>query len=351
MQDFNAVLKMAASEGASDIHLSIGCPVSLRVDGRLKKSDEIIFGPEDMEGLLALFLTGEMALKLKERGELTVVYPVEGLGNFRISIYKKNGTLASAIRIFPEKAPLLYDLRAPESVKELLKEPSGLIIVGGRAGSGRSTTVAAMLNEINSTLERHVVGIEENIEFSFKNDRSVIDLRRLAEDTPSYREGIRAAIREDADIIMISELEDKETAEEAILAAESGNLVISSMRIPDSISAIKRILDFFEAGRQGNIKERLSGSLCGILCQSLVPLTEGGRAAAFEFLLLNQAVKNLLKEGRFGQITAIMQADHRLGMTTMDDSLFELYTAKRITAETAMFFSRDRDYLEQRIHV
>ena len=351
MRDFNEILKKAAQAGASDIHLSVGASAVFRIEGKLKKQEDRIFEAADMEGLLALFLTAEMAVKLKNNGELNIIYPVQGTGRFRINLYKKNGALSAAIRVLKETPPSLDELRAPAAVKELLLEESGIVIVNGRAGSGRTTTSASLMNEINHTQARHLVSIEENIEYPFANVNAVIDQRKLHEDTESYRAGIRAAIREDADIIVLSELDARETMDEVFLAAESGKLIIASMGTPDTISAIKRILDFYEADRQKLIKERLAGLLSCILSQTLVPLADGGRGAAFELLILNQAVRNLLKDGKYSQIAAIMQSDHRLGMTTLDDSLYEMFVMKLIAREEALAAARDRAYLEQRINV
>ncbi len=350
MRDFNEILKDAVKSGASDIHLSAGAPVAFRIDARLTVFEEEIFTSGDMERLLSLFLTGEMAVRLKTNGELSIVYHVEQTGRFRINLFKKNGALAAAIRVFKETPPFLDDLNAPSVIKELIRENNGIIIVGSRAGNGRSTTLSAMINEINITMSRHLVSIEENIEYPLVNMLSVIDQRKLLEDTQSYRAGIKAAIREDADIIVLSDIDDRETMDEAFYAAESGKLIIASIGVPDTVYAIKRILDLYEPERVELVRERLAETLCAVSAQTLIPAEEGGRVAAYEMLIMNKAVKNLLREGKYGQITAIMQADHRFGMMTMDDNICELCLMKQISKENALLYARDRAFVEERLN-
>ncbi|HAG69672.1 MAG TPA: type IV pili twitching motility protein PilT [Lachnospiraceae bacterium] len=350
MQAFDEILRSAAESGASDIHLSPGNPVAMRVDGRLIKQEDRSFSAQDMEGMLALFMTGEMAQRLKSKGELNIVYELPEAGRFRISLYRKNGTLASAVRLLPARAPGLYEIGAPEAIKEVIREPSGILIINGRAGSGRSTTMASVINEINLTQQRHIVSIEENIEFAFTGERSVIDQRKLFDDTESYSAGILSAIREDADIIVLSELSDRESADQAMYAAETGKLVLACMCTPDAITAVKRILELYEPERQEHIKERLSGLLRAVLSQMLIPLNEGGRGAAFELLIMTQAVRNLLRDGKYGQITAIMQTDRRSGMSAMDDSIYEMLLMKRISEENALYFAKDKSYIRQRLN-
>ena len=350
MQNFNGILKHAAEQGASDIHLSLVDGVSFRINGRLIRQEGISCTAADMEELLSLFMTGEMALRLKNEGELSLVYDAQGSERFRINLYRKNGVLAAAIRIIPREAPMLSELGAPQALTGLLRESSGIILTAGKTGSGRSTTLAAMIREINLSGERHLVSVEENVEFPILSDRSVIDQRKLIDDTKSYREGIKAAIRENADIIVLSELDCRETVEEALYAAETGKLIMGAVGARDSISAVKRLLSFYEPERQDAFRERLSDSLTCCLAQLLVPAENGGRKAAFELLIADRAVKNLLKEGKYGQVSAIMQADHRLGMTIMDDSICEMYLTKQISRENALLYALDRSYIEERLN-
>ena len=350
MQNFNGILKHAAEQGASDIHLSLVDGVSFRINGRLIRQEGISCSAADMEELLSLFMTGEMALRLKSEGELSLVYDAGGSERFRINLYRKNGALAASIRVIPREAPMLSELSAPQALSRLLKESSGIILTAGKSGSGRSTTVAAMIREINLIGERHLVSVEENVEYPILSDRSVIDQRKLVDDTKSYREGIKAAIRENADIIVLSELDCRETVEEAMYAAETGKLIIGVVGAGDSISAVRRLLSFYEPERQDAFRERLSDSLVCCLSQLLIPTENGGRKAAFELLIADRAVKNLLREGKYGQVSAIMQADHRLGMTIMDDSICEMYLTKQISRENALLYAVDRSYVEERLN-
>ena len=350
MQNFNKILKNAAEQGASDIHLSLVDGVSLRINGRLVRQEDISCTASDMEELLSLFMTGEMALRLKNEGELSLVYDAGESERFRINLYRKNKALAASIRIIPKEAPMLSQLQAPQALSALIKESSGIILEAGKTGSGRSTTVAAMIREINLIGERHLVSIEENIEFPIKSDRAVIDQRKLVDDTKSYSEGIKAAIRENADIIVLSELDCRETVEEALYAAETGKLIIGVVGATDSITAIKRLLSFYEPERQDALRGRLSDSLICCLSQLLIPTKKDGRKAAFELLIADRAVRNLLKEGKYGQVNAIMQADHRLGMMIMDDSICEMYLTGQISRENALFYALDRTYVEERLN-
>lgn len=333
MRELKDILKQAADRNASDIHISMGDPVMLRTDGRLGKLDETVPSAQDFGQILKTYLSAEQLLALKQTGAVSLVIPLGQEGRFRLFFYRKTGGYAIAGRHFPAEIPFFDELRLPEGLRTLLKKPSGLILAGGGAGSGRSTSLAAIINELNMTTEKYIVVLSELAEFCHRSIRSLVEQRGIGSDVASAGAGIRAAVSADADIIVLDEIHDAETLGEAIFAAQAGKLLIAGIRAEDTTAVYKRLLEFYEPDRRAEISEKLSAYVQGILAQKLLPLKKGGRAAACELLIFDQAVRNLLKEEKYGQVLSIMQNDKKNGMVTFDGAMAEMESMRLIAGE------------------
>ncbi|MBQ7562440.1 MAG: Flp pilus assembly complex ATPase component TadA [Lachnospiraceae bacterium] len=337
------------SEQVSDLHLSPGCPVMLRESGELRALGEERISAKETEELLQNVFSEEQRKQYEEEGELSVVTEFENSGRLRVSAYRTDAGTAISLRTFFKEVPSPEDLRVPGAVKKLLRETAGLFIVSGRAGSGRTTTTAALLSELNNNETRHIISLTEYTEYRLINGRSLLNSRPGKRDSEELKKELKRALKADADVIVLGELSEPELLLAVMDAAQAGALVIFSMDTPATVPTLKRMIDLFAPEVQPMIRERLSELLLGILSQTLIPTQDGGRGAAYECLIMDQAIRNLIRESRYMQISAIMQTDRRLGMITMDDFLFEMVLMKRITKETALKFCSDKSALSQRL--
>ena len=329
------------TEGSvSDIHIAAGSPVMVRVNGALQAHGDGRVSDEELTELMEALLSEKQRERLEEKGELSAVVSMEGAGALRLSACLTDTGYALSLRKLFKEAPAVQDLRVPKAVEKLLFESSGILIVSGRAGSGKTTTTAALINELNQTAARTVISLEPLTEYRQESHRCLIQNRSGLTTAEELKEGIASALKEDADVIVLGEVTEPELLLCALDAAQAGALVIFSMNTPDTVSTLKRIMDFFSPELQPMIRERLSELLLGILSQFLIPASEG-RGAVYELLIMDQAIRNLIRESRYTQITAIMQTDRRLGMITFDDFLFEMCLMKRVEKETAIAFSAD----------
>ena len=331
------LLHEMASLGSSDLHLAVGLPPMIRKDGGLKRLNYELIKPMILQRIIYYILNDEQIQKFEEAWELDMSYYVQNLARFRVNIYKDRGNLAGAFRIIPMKTPTIEEMGLPKVLGELCDKPRGLILVTGPTGSGKSTTLAAMVHKINLEQEQHIITIEDPVEFVHNHIKSIVNQREVGTDTKAFANALRAAMREDPDVILVGEMRDLDTMQNAIRAAETGHLVFATLHTNSASSTVDRIVDSFPAEQQEQIRLMLSNSLQAILCQQLLPRASGkGRIAAMEILLGTPAVRNLIRESKSHQLTSTIQTSGGIGMQTMDQHLKELYQNGMVTYDDAI---------------
>ncbi len=347
-----AILSKAVELGCSDIHLTVGMPPMVRSDGQMQPLEG--YSPlngQDTRTLCYSLLSGEQADKLACAGEADFSYSMPGAGRFRINVFRQRGSIAAAIRSIPTEIPTIDQLGLPPVLKELALRQSGIILVTGPTGSGKSTTLAAMINHINNNRKGHILTLEDPIEYLHKHNKCIVNQREIGEDSRDFPSALRAALREDPDILLVGEMRDLETMTTAIAAAETGHLVLSTLHTVSAAQSIDRIISMFPPYQENQIKMQLSGVLQGIVSQQLLPLMgTRGRVAAVELLLFTDAVRNLVREGKTHQISSMMQTGVTQGMLTMDYSLAQLVKDKKITLQEATMRSVDREMLKRYVY-
>ncbi|MDK0585631.1 type IV pilus twitching motility protein PilT [Clostridium perfringens] len=346
MQSLVELLELTVKEGASDLHLTVGISPIIKVNGKLVRLEHEILRPEDTEAYAREILQDAYE-KYDAIGEYDTSYSIHGKGRFRVNIYKQRNSTALAIRVISLDMPTLDSLGYPETLKDICNLKRGLVLVTGPTGSGKSTTLAALINEINSNRESHIITIEDPIEFLHKHNKSIVNQREIGKDTLSYERALKAALREDPDVILIGEMRDLETISTAITAAETGHLVFSTLHTIGAAKTIDRIVDVFPPHQQEQIKIQLASVLQIIISQQLVETVDGDRNAALEIMVATPAIKNLIREGKTHQIESSIQTGSKYGMRTMDMELANLYREGIITQETAMNSAIDREILSR----
>lgn len=346
MQSLAELLELTVKEGASDLHLTVGISPIIKVNGKLVRLEHEILRPEDTEAYAREILQDAYE-KYDAIGEYDTSYSIHGKGRFRVNIYKQRNSTALAIRVISLDMPTLDSLGYPETLKDICNLKRGLVLVTGPTGSGKSTTLAALINEINSNRESHIITIEDPIEFLHKHNKSIVNQREIGKDTLSYERALKAALREDPDVILIGEMRDLETISTAITAAETGHLVFSTLHTIGAAKTIDRIVDVFPPHQQEQIKIQLASVLQIIISQQLVETVDGDRNAALEIMVATPAIKNLIREGKTHQIESSIQTGSKYGMRTMDMELANLYREGIITQETAMNSAIDREILSR----
>ena len=346
MQSLAELLELTGKEGASDLHLTVGISPIIKVNGKLVRLEHEILRPEDTEAYAREILQDAYE-KYDAIGEYDTSYSIHGKGRFRVNIYKQRNSTALAIRVISLDMPTLDSLGYPETFKDICNLKRGLVLVTGPTGSGKSTTLAALINEINSNRESHIITIEDPIEFLHKHNKSIVNQREIGKDTLSYERALKAALREDPDVILIGEMRDLETISTAITAAETGHLVFSTLHTIGAAKTIDRIVDVFPPHQQEQIKIQLASVLQIIISQQLVETVDGDRNAALEIMVATPAIKNLIREGKTHQIESSIQTGSKYGMRTMDMELANLYREGIITQETAMNSAIDREILSR----
>ncbi|ERK30959.1 type IV pilus twitching motility protein PilT [Clostridium intestinale] len=333
--------------GASDLHLTVGIPPVIRVNGGLIKIGSSNLTPVDTEKFAKEILE-EKFTEYSQVGEYDTSYSIAGLGRFRVNVFKQRNSDALALRVIALKIPTLQELSHPPVLKELTEKKRGLVLVTGPTGSGKSTTLAAMLNEINHNREAHVITLEDPIEFLHKHDKCIINQREIGKDSNSYQNALRAILREDPDVILVGEMRDLETIAIAITAAETGHLVFSTLHTIGAAKTIDRIVDVFPPHQQQQIRIQLSAVLQGIVSQQLVPTADKqSRVAALEVMITTPGIQNIIREGKTHQIESSIQTGSKYGMKTMDMALAELYRKGVITQETALSYAVDRETIKR----
>ena len=339
------LLQTMAQQGSSDLHLVEGSPAQIRVDGRLQTVNDQMLSGDDIGTMCYSILDEVERQQFDSSGELDKAILLEGTGRFRLNMYKALGQPAAAFRIIPESIPSLDDLNCPAVYKSLVKREKGLILVTGPTGSGKSTTLAAMLNEINLTEHKHIITIEDPVEFIHRNHKCLYSHRNVGKDTQSFPQALKYAMREDPDIILIGEMRDRATIEAALTAAETGHLVFGTLHTNSAPQTINRIIDVFPGDEQAQIRAQLSVSLVAVIAQVLVPKVEKGRVAVPEILLNTSAVGNLIRESKVHQIYSQMELGRNMGMQTQPRVMAELVQDGIIAKETAFQFSNNPDEL------
>ncbi|WP_238192184.1 type IV pilus twitching motility protein PilT [Paenibacillus sp. L3-i20] len=330
------MLQAAYDVGASDIHITVNSPVLLRIHGSLKPMNAILLNQHQTHSLARELMTDLQYECLMEQGEVDFSYGIPKLSRFRVNAYKQRGSVGLAIRIVPSSIPTMEQLQLPTIAKEWISKPQGLLLVTGPTGSGKSTTLASMIDHLNRTENAHVITLEDPIEFIHDHKKSLVNQREVGLDTSSFASGLRAALRQDPDVILVGELRDLDTISTAITAAETGHLVLGTLHTTDAPQTIDRIIDVFPSNMQAQIRIQLASVLLGIISQRLVPrMDRSGRVAAFEILINSPAVSNLIRSEKVYQVRSVMQTNRSLGMLTMENSLRDLIQKRLISLEAA----------------
>ncbi|NPB05323.1 MAG: type IV pilus twitching motility protein PilT [Aquificae bacterium] len=337
------ILEEAVKQGASDVHITVGSPPRIRVDGQIKPLEQFPVVTPDMSKKLIFEIMRERYRKtLEEEGQVDFSFGVPGIGRFRVNAFYQRGTVAGVFRSLPARIPHYKELGLPDRIIDLCHKSMGLVLVTGPTGSGKSTTLAAMIDYILENFPHHVLTIEDPIEYLFKHKKGIVNQREIGTDAANFNDALRAALREDPDVIMVGEMRDAETIETALRAAETGHLVFGTLHTNTAISTINRIVDVFPPERQEQIRIQLSFTLAGVISQRLVPKVGGGRVLAYELLIPNKAIRNLIRENKLQQVYALMQSGQaQTGMQTMNQSLAKLYKEGLITLEDAVRYSPD----------
>lgn len=350
--DILEYLKQAISARASDLHITAMLPPIIRVDGSLEKLNEKVLQPHDTATLVQQVLAEKQLHKLQEKGEIDLSFSHPGLGRFRVNAYRQRGSYGMAFRLVYSTIPNLEELGLPPNVADFTRKQRGLVLVTGPTGSGKSTTLASMIHLINNERNCHVLTLEDPIEYLHKHHRSVINQREVGEDTGTFANGLRAALRQDPDVILVGEMRDLETIAIAVTAAETGHLVFSTLHTIGAANTVDRIIDVFPPYQQEQIKVQLASVMEGIISQQLMPKSsEKGRVAAFEVMVATPAIRNLIREGKTHQIQTSVQTGAKFGMVTMDNALLNHYKNGDISREICMNYAQDLDYVRKQVSV
>jgi twitching motility protein PilT len=346
-QNIDALLTELVSRGGSDLHLTVGSHPVVRLHGSLQRLEQLPkLTAEDTLHMLYRIMSSEQQKRLETQGQIDMSYSIPGLARFRVNAYSQRESLAAAFRLIPMELKTLEELGLPPGLHLLTHKPRGLVLVTGPTGSGKSTTLAALIDEINRTRADHIVTIEDPIEFLHRHKTCIVNQREIGSDTHSFADALRAALRQDPDVILLGEMRDLETISTALTAAETGHLVFATLHTQNAPATVDRVIDVFPAAQQEQIRMQLAGTLEGIVTQALIPTADGrGRVAALEILFPDDAVRNLIRQGRVEQIYSVMQTGTQRGMQTMEQALHALVSRAVITKDTALSFSSRRDML------
>ncbi|MCR5100566.1 MAG: type IV pilus twitching motility protein PilT [Butyrivibrio sp.] len=351
MSQIKEILMEAKEKGASDVHVTVGIPPKMRLHGKLYSMEQ--YGkmlPPNTQEIADEVMNEKQKKILEEHGQIDMSFSIFGVGRFRVNVFKQRGSVAMAFRIVATELPDPVTLGIPESVLDLYQKQRGLILVTGPTGSGKSTTIASIIDRINKNREAHVITLEDPIEFLYQHSKSIVNQREIGLDSDGYASALRAALREDPDVILVGEMRDLETISIAITAAETGHLVLSTLHTIGGANTVDRIVDVFPPHQQQQVRIQLSSVLRSIVSQQLIPTVEAGhRKAAFEVLHVNSAVRNMIREGKTHQIITVMQTGKKMGMISMDESILELFKAGIISQENAIRYAQDSDTMALKI--
>lgn len=353
-ENIDELLCLAAEQGASDIHIVVGAPPKFRVNGELTPVRQYATLTADVVKriLEPTIQDADISTQFDKDGDLDFAYQIKGVARFRVNLYKQRGTWAGVFRMLSNKVPSVRDLKLPQAIVNLTTKKRGLILVTGPTGSGKSTTLASLIAEINEHYRKNVITLEDPIEYLHKHKMSNVSQREIGVDTKSFASALRASLREDPDVILVGEMRDFETISTAITAAETGHLVFSTLHTIGAAATIDRIIDTYPVKQQGQARSQLSAVIEGVISQQLIPRADGsGRIAAFEIMTGTTAIRNLIREGKTEQMASSIQTSRKDGMILLDDNLQELVRQGIITPEKAIEFAVDKKTMTSRLRV
>lgn len=331
------LLETCIKMGASDLHCHVGRPPVLRLRGRLRQLETRELEPEDTVALMKQITPERAQQELQEQGGTDFGFEFGDKGRFRTAIFRQKGHISLTLRLIPNKLFTLEEIGLPNITREILRRPRGMFLVTGPTGSGKTTTLASMVDYINNNLERHIITVEDPVEYYHPHKKSLVSQREVGVDVPSFAEALRRALRQDPDVILVGELRDLETIESALRAAETGHLVFGTLHTSSAQGTITRIIDQFPVNQQEQVRVQLSSSLIAVLCQALLPrIDTKGMIAAYEFLVFTNAIANLVREGKEFRISSSIQTGKKLGMQLLDDHLFQLWQEGKVDEEDAI---------------
>jgi twitching motility protein PilT len=343
------LLHAVVRQGASDLHITVGQPPVIRHDGHMVKLKTKVLEPSDTVSLMKSIAPDRCQQELQAVGGSDFGFAFGDLARFRVSIFKQRGNIAMVLRQIPNKLLTMEQLGLPQACVRLIQRPRGLFLVTGPTGSGKSTSLASMINYLNENFDHHIITVEDPIEFYHPNKKSTVNQREIGVDVPSFSEALRRALRQDPDVILVGELRDLPTIEAAISAAETGHVVFGTLHTTGAQGTVNRIIDVFPTNQQDQIRTQLSTSIIGVLSQALIPKIGGGRCAAYELLVCNSAIGNLIRENKTFRITSAIQTGAKQGMMLLDDSLFSLWKEQKCAKEDVMAKAQAPEELAARI--
>ena len=343
------LLSAQVKQGASDLHITVGQPPVLRLHGRMQKLKTKVLEPADTMGLMKSITPDRCQQEFQETGSTDFGFAFGDQARFRVSVFRQRGHVALVLRQIPVELLTMDQLKIPEIFKDMIMRPRGLVLVTGPTGSGKSTSLAGMIDYLNDTVDHHMITIEDPIEFYHNHKKSTINQREVGVDVTSFAEAIRRALRQDPDVILVGELRDLETIEAAITAAETGHVVFGTLHTSSAAGTINRVIDVFPTNQQDQIRTQLATSIIGILAQQLCPKIGGGRVAAFESLVVTPGIANLIRENKIFRITSAIQTGSKHGMKLLDDHLYEHWKNELVTKEDVLAKANSPDDLAKRI--
>jgi twitching motility protein PilT len=347
--NMDRLLQACVTQGGSDIHLTTGRAPVLRIDGTLRSLETKILESDDTVALMKSIAPERNQQELQEEGGTDFGFAYGDVARFRVSVFRQRGDISIVLRLIPTKIMTFEEIGLPKICAALCRRPRGMFLVTGPTGSGKTTTLACMVNYINEHFDRHIITIEEPIEYYHKHKKSIINQREVGVDVPSFSEALRRVLRMDPDVILVGELRDLETIESAIRAAETGHLVFSTLHTISAAGTVTRIIDVFPVSQQEQIRTQLSSNLMAVLSQELCPLATGrGRIAAYEFMVVTPAIANLIRENKTYRIDSSIQTGRKLGMQLLDEHLWQLYETGRITREEMLDKARQPGALQDK---
>jgi twitching motility protein PilT len=343
------LLEEMVQKGASDLHLTAGAPPIFRIDGELTPTNYEVLTPERCEELVYSLLSDQQKKKFEMDHELDLSFGIPNLSRFRANAFVQRGCVAMAIRTIPFEIKSFKELGLPPVVAELSSRPKGLILVTGPTGCGKSTTLATMIDAINSGKRVHIVTVEDPIEYIFRHKKCIINQRQVGSDTKSFANALKYVLRQDPDVVMVGEMRDLETMEAALMISETGHLTFATLHTNSAAESVERIVNVFPTNQQPQVRSQLAFVLLGVMTQSLIPKLKGGRALSLEVMVATPAIKALIRDDKTHQIYSLLQAGQKYGMCTMNQSLYKLYSSKLISLDNAFAYSRNVEELEKMI--
>lgn len=349
MINLRELLEQMVKAGASDLHLTVGSPPVIRIDGKLVKMEFDVLAADEIKKLAYSMLNEKQKMKFEQTWELDFSFGIERMSRFRCNIFMQRGNVAVALRQIPYKIMTFEELGLPKVIAEFAKLPRGLVLVTGPTGSGKSTTLAAVIDKINKERPVHIITVEDPIEYLHRHQMALINQREVFADTPSFSSALKYALREDPDVVLVGEMRDLETIEAALSISETGHLAFATLHTNSAAESINRIIDAFPANQQEQIRVALSFSLQAIVSQTLIPKVGGGRAMALEVLVVTPAIRAIIRDDKVHQIYSMIQSGQKFGMKTMNQSLQELYQTGKISLNDALNYSHNSDELSEMI--